>query len=151
MADFTRIEGWLDALIAQLEPAQRRKLLRDVATRIRQQQQQNIRMQKNPDGSAYEPRRVSGRAKKGRVRRQMFSKLRTVRYMKTRVTASTAEVGFDARALRIARVHHYGLRERMYRSHKMIKYAQRQLLGLNPSLIIDLEDILLEYFLKFSE
>ena len=112
MAEFKEIEGWLDALIAQLEPAQRRKLLRDVATKIRQQQQQNIRMQKNPDGSAYEPRRVSGRAKKGRVRRQMFTKLRTVRYMKTRVTASTAEVGFDAKALRIARVHHYGLRDR---------------------------------------
>jgi len=130
MADFKEIEGWLDALIAQLEPAQRRKLLRDVATKIRQQQQQNIRMQKNPDGSAYEPRRVSGRAKKGRVRRQMFSKLRTVRYMKTRVTASTAEVGFDAKALRIARVHHYGLRDKVRISGPETTYSSRKLLGI---------------------
>lgn len=133
MAEFKEIEGWLDALIAQLEPAQRRKLLRDVATKIRQQQQQNIRMQKNPDGSAYEPRRVSGRAKKGRVRRQMFTKLRTVRYMKTRVTASTAEVGFDARAQRIARVHHYGLRDRVRPGGPQVTYARRELLGITDA------------------
>lgn len=145
MADFTRIEGWLDALIAQLEPAQRRKLLRDVATKIRQQQQQNIRMQKNPNGSAYEPRRVSGRAKKGRVRRQMFSKLRTVRYMKTRVTASTAEVGFDAKALRIARVHHYGLRDRVRPGGPQVTYARRELLGINNKS----EEVILDIILRW--
>jgi len=148
MADFTRIEGWLDALIAQLEPAQRRKLLRDVATRIRQQQQQNIRMQKNPDGSAYEPRRVSGRAKKGRVRRQMFSKLRTVRYMKTRVTASTAEVGFDAKALRIARVHHYGLRDRVRQGGPQVTYARRELLGITDASEEIIKDLIIAHLAR---
>lgn len=148
MADFKEIEGWLDALIAQLEPAQRRKLLRDVATRIRQQQQQNIRMQKNPDGSAYEPRRVSGRAKKGRVRRQMFSKLRTVRYMKTRVTASTAEVGFDAKALRIARVHHYGLRDRVRPGGPQVTYPRRILLGINNNSEDVIHDVIFQWLSK---
>lgn len=148
MAEFKEIEGWLDALIAQLEPAQRRKLLRDVATKIRQQQQQNIRLQKNPDGSAYEPRRVSGRAKKGRVRRQMFTKLRTVRYMKTRVTASTAEVGFDAKALRIARVHHYGLRDRVRPRGPQVTYARRILLGINNSSEDVIHDVIFQWLSK---
>lgn len=131
MDNIHQVEDWLNALLEKFSPAERRKLMRDVATRLRQQQQQNIRMQKNPDGSGFEPRKASGRAKKGRVKRQMFSKLRTARYMKTRTTADTAEVGFDTKAQRIARVHHYGLRDRVRKNGPKVVYVPRQLLGIN--------------------
>lgn len=131
MDNIHQVEDWLNALLEKLGSAERRKLMRDIATTLRQQQQQNIRMQKNPDGSGFEPRKASGRAKQGRVKRQMFSKLRTVRYMKTRTTADTAEVGFDTKAQRIARVHHYGLRDRVRKNGPKVVYAPRQLLGIN--------------------
>jgi len=130
MDNIHQVEDWLNALLEKLDPAERRKLMRDVAIKLRQQQQQNIRMQKNPDGSGFEPRKASGRAKQGRVKRQMFSKLRTARYMKTRTTADTAEVGFDAKAQRIARVHHYGLRDRVRKGGPVVTYAKRELLGI---------------------
>ncbi|MGK7245352.1 phage virion morphogenesis protein [Buttiauxella agrestis] len=130
MDNIHQVEDWLNALLEKLNPAERRKLMRDVATKLRQQQQQNIRMQKNPDGSGFEPRKVSGRAKQGRIKSQMFSKLRTTRYMKTRATADTAEVGFDAKAQRIARVHHYGLRDRVRKGGPVVAYPRRELLGI---------------------
>jgi len=133
MDNIHQVEDWLNALLEKLGPAERRKLMRDVATKLRQQQQQNIRMQKNPDGSGFEPRKASGRAKQGRVKRQMFSKLRTARYMKTRTTADTAEVGFDAKAQRIARVHHYGLRDRVRKGGPVLVYPARELLGVNTT------------------
>lgn len=144
MAEFKQIESWLDALLSQLEPSQRRKLMRDVAAGLRKQQQQNIRMQQNPDGSAFEPRKNSGRAKHGRIKRQMFSKLRTARYLKTRATDKEAEVAFEGQVQRIARVHHYGLRDRVRKNGPVVKYARRELLGISDaseeliqSLVID--------------
>lgn len=130
MANLKHIESWLDDLLKQLAPPARRKLMRDVAMELRKQQQSNIAMQKNPDGSAFEPRKSSGRAKQGRVRRKMFSKLRTARYMKASSTADSAEVKFDPRANRIARVHHYGLRDRVSKFGPEVTYARRELLGI---------------------
>lgn len=143
MDNLHQVEDWLNALLEKLSPAERRKLMRDVATKLRQQQQQNIRMQKNPDGSGFEPRKASGRAKQGRIKGQMFRKLRTARYMKTRTTADTAEVGFDARVQRIARVHHYGLRDRVRKGGPEVTYARRELLGINNMLEESIKDTIL--------
>lgn len=145
MDNIHQVEDWLNALLEKLNPAERRKLMGDVAKILRQQQQQNIRMQKNPDGSGFEPRKVSGRTKKGRIKRQMFSKLRTARFMKTRTTTDTAEVGFDAKVQRIARVHHYGLRDRVRKGGPEVTYARRELLGLNNETIKTTEDLLLKW------
>ena len=49
---------------------------------------------------------------KGRVKREMFAKLRTHRYMKAKGTADEALVEFAGRVQRIARVHQEGLRDR---------------------------------------
>ena len=48
-------------------------MMRELAQQLRRSQQKNIRMQRNPDGTAYEPRRVTARTKQGRIRRQMFA------------------------------------------------------------------------------
>lgn len=129
--NIVQVESWLNALLEKLSAQQRRKLMRDVATRLRLQQQKNIQQQQNPDGSAFEPRKPQLRAKKGRIKRQMFSKMRTTRYLKTQVTENTAGVEFDAKARRIARVHHYGLRDRVSKGGPEVKYPERHLLGLS--------------------
>jgi len=129
--DLQRVDDWLSALLANLEPAARNRMMRQLAQELRRSQQQNIRLQRNPDGTAFEPRRVTARSKKGRIRRQMFAKLRTTKYLKTAATADSASVQFDGKVQRIARVHHYGLRERVRRNGPEARYPARRLLGVN--------------------
>nr|WP_283095053.1 phage virion morphogenesis protein [Enterobacter cloacae] len=126
-----RVDDWLAALLANLEPAARNRMMRQLAQELRRSQQQNIRLQRNPDGTTFEPRRVTARSKKGRIKRQMFAKLRTTKYLKTAATADSASVQFDGKVQRIARVHHYGLRDRVSGKGPKIKYSQRRLLGLS--------------------
>ncbi|WJV57302.1 phage virion morphogenesis protein [Brenneria uluponensis] len=131
MDDLHQVEGWLSALLTKLAPAERKKLMREIARDLRKQQQDHIRLQQNPDGTTFEARRVSARTKPGRIRRQMFSKLRTAKYLKATATADVAEVGFSGAVQRIARVHHYGLRDKVRERGPVTKYPARQLLGMN--------------------
>nr|WP_097432711.1 phage virion morphogenesis protein [Escherichia coli] len=125
MAELQKVDDWLSALLANLEPAARSRMMRQLAQELRRTQQQNIRMQRNPDGSSYEPRRVTARSKKGRIKRQMFTKLRTTKYLKTAASADSASVQFEGKVQRIARVHHYGLRDRISRRGPEVRYANR--------------------------
>lgn len=105
------LEEWAGALLAKLKPAERRKLLGQVARDLRRNQQRRIAAQKAPDGTAYAPRkRARGglRGKRGRIRSQMFVKLRTARWMRTEVDAAGVAVGFVGRVGRIARAHQLG-------------------------------------------
>lgn len=129
MDDLQRVDDWLAALLGNLEPAARNRMMRQLAQQLRRTQQQNIRLQRNPDGSGYEPRRVTARSKKGRIKRQMFAKLRTTKYLKTAASADSASVQFDGKVQRIARVHHYGLRDKVSRKGAMTLYPARRLLG----------------------
>ncbi|RAT11932.1 MULTISPECIES: phage virion morphogenesis protein [Lonsdalea] len=131
MADTQRLDEWLTALLTRLSAGERKTLMREVARTLRQQQQARIRLQKNPDGTAYAPRRATSRNKAGRIRRQMFSKLRTAKYLKATASSNVAGVEFAGAVQRIARVHHYGLRDRVRPGGAVVQYAQRQLLGLD--------------------
>lgn len=133
MDNLHKVDAWLAALLANLEPAARQRMMRELAQQLRRTQQNNIRLQRNPDGTGYEPRRVTARSKKGRIKRQMFAKLRTTRYLKTAVTADSASVQFAGQVQRIARVHHYGLRDRVSRKGPEVRYAERLLLGFTSS------------------
>lgn len=131
MDDLQRVDDWLEALLANLEPAARNRMMRQLSQELRRSQQQNIRLQRNPDGTGFESRRVTARSKKGRIKRQMFAKLRTTKYLKTAATADSASVQFDGKVQRIARVHHYGLRDRVRRNGPEVRYPARRLLGKN--------------------
>lgn len=143
MDDLQRVDDWLAALLANLEPAARNRMMRQLAQELRRSQQQNIRLQRNPDGTGFEPRRVTARSKKGRIKRQMFAKLRTTKYLKTAATADSASVQFHGKVQRIARVHHYGLRDRVRRNGPEVRYPSRQLLGVNDELEKATRDMLL--------
>ncbi|EPQ5809817.1 phage virion morphogenesis protein [Klebsiella pneumoniae] len=145
MDDLQRVDDWLAALRANLEPAARNRMMRQLVQELRRSQQQNIRLQRNPDGTAFEARRVTARSKKGRIKRQMFAKLRTTKYLKTAATADSASVQFDGKVQRIARVHHYGLRDRVSRKGPEVKYAERRLLGINDESEDITRDVLLRW------
>lgn len=145
MGNLQRVDDWLAALLANLEPAARSRMMRQLAQELRRSQQQNIRLQRNPDGSGYEPRRITARSKKGRIKRQMFAKLRTTKYLKTAANANSACVQFDNLVQRIARVHHYGLRERINSRNITIKYSSRNLLGVNEIMTISIKNMLIEW------
>jgi len=144
-----KVDAWLAALLANLEPAARQRMMRELAQKLRRNQQNNIRLQRNPDGSGYEPRKVTARTKKGRIKRQMFSKLRTAKYLKTTASADSASVQFAGKVQHIARVHHYGLRDRVNKKGAMVKYKKRQLLGVNSDIKTLTQDLLLKWFVSF--
>lgn len=134
MSGLEAFDGRLAALITNLSPATRKEMARDIAKRLRASQQQNIKRQQAPDGTPFAPRRAQPvRNKKGRVKHEMFKKLRTAKYMKAKGSADDAVVEFTGKVQRMARVHHYGLRDRPARSVKEVSYDERPLLGLNDS------------------
>ncbi|WP_172513401.1 phage virion morphogenesis protein [Enterobacter roggenkampii] len=132
MSEFKPFDDRLNGLIAALSPAARRKLAWEIAKELRKSQQQRIKLQKAPDGSPYQARkRQPLRAKSGRIKRTMFQKLRTSRYIKASGRENSAVVEFTSKVQRIARTHQYGLKDRPNPHAQEVQYAERQLLGLN--------------------
>lgn len=148
MDELQQVDAWLTALLASLAPSERKRMLRELAQQLRRTQQQNIRLQRNPDGSGYEPRRVTARTKQGRIKRQMFTKLRTAKYLKATAGSDSASVQFEGKVQRIARVHHYGLRDRVSRNGPEVRYTERRLLGINSKVISLINDHLLIMLLR---
>lgn len=145
MAELHEVDAWLDALLAQLEPSARTRMLREVARDVRRIQQANITAQRAPDGTAWEPRRATARTKPGRIRRKMFAKLKTTKYLKAEASAEQAEIAFAPVVQRLARVHHYGLRDKVNKRGKRVKYAERPLLGVNDEVEASIKTIILDW------
>lgn len=147
MSEFKPFDDRLNGLIAALSPAARRKLAGEIAKELRKSQQQRIKQQKAPDGSPYQARkRQPLRAKTGRIKRAMFQKLRTSRYMKATGRENSAVVEFTGKVQRIARVHQYGLKDRPNAHAQDVQYVERQLLGLSMADIKIVDVLVLKYF-----
>ena len=145
------LEDWAAGLLGQLEPASRNKLARSVGQALRRSQQQRIIAQKNPDGSKYAPRKQRNlRGKQGRVKRKvkMFQKLHKASFLKVQGGGDTVSVGFTGRIARIARVHQYGLKDRLGRGAPDVKYEQREVLGLTEAEVDWIKDYLLAHLIK---
>ena len=144
MSDFKPFDDRLNGLIAALSPAARRRLAGEIAKELRKSQQQRIKQQKAPDGSPYQVRkRQPLRAKTGRIKRAMFQKLRTSRYMKATGRENSAVVEFTGRVQRIAQVHQYGLKDRPNPHAQEVQYPERQLLGFDRVAIQLIEERIL--------
>lgn len=148
MDNLQKVDAWLAALLANLEPAARKRMMLELAQQLRRNQQNNIRLQRNPDGTGYEPRWVTARTKKGRIKRQMFAKLRTTKYLKTAASADSASVEFAGQVQRIARVHHYGLRDRVSRKGPEVRYTERRLLGITDNAHEMIKSSILGFLIK---
>ncbi|MFP2237828.1 phage virion morphogenesis protein [Pseudescherichia vulneris] len=132
MNEFKPFDDRLAGLIAALSPVNRRRMAADIAKTLRIRQQQRIKTQKAPDGTPYAARkRPPVRAKNGRVKREMFAKLRTNRFMKATGRDDAAVVEFTGKVQRMARVHHYGLKDKPGRNSKPFQYPARPLLGIS--------------------
>lgn len=146
-ADLTLLEDWVDGLLLAISPTGRRRIAQSVAITLRRSQQQRIADQRNPDGTPYVMRKVHKlRNKGGRIKRgKMFAKLRTAKYLKTTATAGAAVVAFTGRAARIARVHQYGLTDRVSPNGPRVRYVQRILLGFSVEDREWVRDLLINY------
>lgn len=130
MSELTALQERLAGLIASLSQTARRQMAAEIAKKLRTSQQQRIKRQQAPDGTPYAARkRQPVRSKKGRIKREMFAKLRTNRFMKAKGSDSAAVVEFTGKVQRMARVHQYGLKDRPNRNSRDVQYDARPLFG----------------------
>ena len=148
--DLHALEAWAGALLAKLQPAQRRAINHKVAIDLRRSQAQRIKAQQGPDGAAYpaRKRRKEFKGKNGRIKRQkaaMFAKIRTAKHLKVKATGDRIDVGFFGWVARVARVHHFGQQEHISKKGRAHEYAQRPLLGFNTYEISSIRESLLNH------
>lgn len=155
MDDLSALEDWAGALLAKLDPAGRRAAAADIGKTLRRSQQQRIRDQRNADGSAFEtrkPRLVMEkgrlREKQGRIKKQMFTKLRTARFFKVQNDATGVAIGFSGRVARLARIHQEGERAVVAQGGPSYQYPVRQLLGITTAERTMIRDKLLDYLTR---
>lgn len=149
MSELTALQARLAGLIASLSPAARRQMAADVAKNLRTRQQQRIKRQQAPDGTPYAARkRQPVRSKKGRIKREMFAKLRTNRFMKAKGSDSAALVEFTGKVQRMARVHQYGLKDRPNRNSRDVQYQARPLFGFSRGDEQIIEDVIIRHLGK---
>ncbi|MGO3413246.1 MAG: phage virion morphogenesis protein [Kluyvera intermedia] len=141
MNDFKPFDDKLSALIAALSPTARRRMAADIAKTLRTRQQRRIKTQKAPDSTPYAARkRQPVKAKKGRVKGEMFAKLRTSRFMKATAGNDAAVVEFTGKVQRMVNVHHYGLKDKPGRNSVSVQYDARPLIGFDPDSIQFIEN-----------
>lgn len=154
MADFTALETWAADMLAKLQPTQQRRLLVDMARRLRTANSRRMRAQTDPEGEAWEPRKPPGpalRSKRERLRQAaqqrqpMFAKLHQQKNLKARAQGGAAVVEFMGRAQRIARVHHFGETDTVNPGGPQYTYPARELLGVTQDDAALIRDALLDY------
>jgi phage virion morphogenesis protein len=144
--DLQRLENWLSPLLHRLQPGERRKLAREVARLVRGANQKTMAAQTSPEGAAWEPRKNRSRDTRGKLRQgPLFRKLRTARYLKALAFADAAVVQFMGRAERLARVHHYGLRDYVSPGGAQYDYPARPLLGITPAQLEQIRDVMISH------
>lgn len=144
MNEFKAFDDKLAGLIAALSPSARRKMAADIAKTLRTRQQRRIKSQTSPDGTPYAARKCQPvKAKKGRVKREMFAKLRTNRFMKATGGNDAAVVEFTGKVQRIVNVHQYGLKDKPSRNSKPVQYDARPLIGFNSEDRQTVEEIII--------
>ncbi|OFJ49199.1 phage virion morphogenesis protein [Janthinobacterium lividum] len=136
--DLHALEAWAGALLAKLQPAQRRAINHKVAIDLRRSQAQRIKAQQGPDGSAYpaRKRRKEFKGKKGRIKRQkaaMFNRIRTTKYLKVHADPGKLTVGFVGKIMHVARVHQEGLTDNVSKKGPKYSYPARPLLGISEA------------------
>lgn len=168
-ADLQQLADWLEPLIQRLEPRERAKLARSMATELRKRQAARIARQQDPDGHPYDPRKPQRRPKatpaglvaqaqaaKGPAAQHrqrvgaMFQKLRTAKWLKASGDKDQASVAFLTRVQRIAQVHQWGLQDRPEPGGPLITYPARALLGINRQDAEALQDLVLRHLANTS-
>lgn len=141
------LDAWLQGLLTQLSPPRRKALSITLVRALRRRNQRQITQQRNPDGTPFAARKRL-RDRQGRVRRAMFSRLKTARNMKIAATPDEATVYFAGRQGHIATTHQLGLEDRVSRGGPRVKYPARRLLGFNEESVREIERHILDFLGK---
>ena len=150
MSNLHELDAYLFGLLGRLEAPQRRALARAIAVELRRRQSARIAAQRNPDGSAYEPRKPQLRHKRGGIRRTMFTRLRMAKYMRIEASPNAAVITFAGKVRHVASVHHFGLRDRVNANGLTAQYPARELIGLNRDDVERITNLLLLHLTSFS-
>lgn len=136
------------ALAASLSAAGRRKLAAELARTLRATQAERIRANLQPDGTPMAPRkpRQAIKGRRGALRRKMFGKLISARWLKATASPNEVNLAFVGSANRLATTHHFGLRERI--KGQTIQYPARELLGLAKGDLDRIEQAMLDHLTK---
>lgn len=125
MSDFSELSVWLQRIDEQLGDDGKRRLMRQIATKLKQKMAQRIRAQRDPNGAGFIPRK---RNHKRAIRRgALFQRL--PRMIKTAYSSSHAEVGFAGRTATVMRVHQEGGRAAPAPGQTPVSYPVRQTVG----------------------
>lgn len=151
MSALLALDSKLNGLIASLSSGARKSLANSIAKTLRDSQSKRIGAQLNPDGTAFAPRKpqLKLRGKKGRVRRIMFAKMKSSKYLKFKVQSDTALVSFIGQVQAVAKVSQFGLFDKPNRrSNKKVQYAERHLLGISQSDKAMIHDLVIAHLAK---
>jgi phage virion morphogenesis protein len=121
-SEFEDFENWLEDTLVTLQPASRLKLLRILGARMRRDNQKRQTAQVGLDGAKWAARKSGARIK-------MMWRLKLNKNLKIRVSSNQVIVGWRGLMGGIARVHHFGLRDRVSTRGVRAKYQARELLG----------------------
>jgi|GEM_PF-45786 len=142
-----RLQDWVEGVIASLDPKARAKLFTAMGRLLRRINAKRITQQTDPDGRRWAPRKP--RRDQVRRRRKMLLGLRKARHMKIDASADGVAVGFEGRTARIARIHQFGLRDRLKGSDgeagPLVRYSQRKLLGLAHADVEAVQTLILDH------
>lgn len=133
------------AMAESMGPGPRRKLAGELARAMRTIQSTRIRANLQPDGTPMTPRKPQPRlrGRKGALRRKMFGKLASNRWLKATYNATEASVDFAGRAGTLATTHQLGLRDKI--KGRSIQYPARQLLGISKPDEQQIEQLMLDH------
>lgn len=149
---FQRLSALAESYVQALNSPQRAALLREIGKKLQRSQKARISAQTDPDGRPWPKRRVQKGT--GRVRTKMFRRLRTAKHMKLKTDDSSISLGFSGNTGKIARAHHYGLRERMKVTGGQtisIKNPTRRLIGLSTQDLADIDAHVMDHMIKAGE
>ena len=157
MSELKALEDWVAPLLGRLSDGERRKLAMAVARDLRAANAASIRAQQTPDGEAWEPRKQPARNKRGEIRRKaqagkagmrMFLKMGAAKNLKAMATPSEAVVGFVGRAERIARVHQFGLSDRVTPGGATYRYPARELIGITADQVERVRNLIARHLVR---
>ncbi|TVT83422.1 phage virion morphogenesis protein [Acinetobacter colistiniresistens] len=145
MAELEALTEHLGSMLNQLSDQERRKLEMQIGRKLRASQKSRITKQQNPDGSAYVPRKFRLQNKKNKIKNKMFNLIKNAKYMRFERTAQGIAIGFAGRVAFIARVHQYGLRDKVEKDGPTVQYASRELLGFTAEEMDMIETEVIKY------
>lgn len=129
--DDQELNAEFTALLKNVSPANRRKIAKEIAMKIRANRSDSIKANIGPDGKKFEPRKPQNR--KGAKRGRMFRKLGARRSLVAKYSPAQALVYFRGKNMSIAKIHHEGGCGVVNKQGFKVRYPERPLLGIGAN------------------